>query len=72
MFFFKKIDIYLDENYLIRVQPGPTIGIYQETKSTMRGIQLTPERWGTIKSLIESVDIAMTMVPQRKSSEGKV
>ena len=67
--FFKKIDIYLDEEYLIRVEDGPSIGIFHTTQVGVRGIRLTPERWMKIKELIDSVDFAMSMVPKRAPSE---
>lgn len=60
--FFKKIDICLDDEYLVRVESGPSIRIVHRTKVGVRGVHLTPERWDHLKEVIASVDLAMSLV----------
>ena len=64
--FFKKIDINIDSEYFVRIESGPCIGIFHRTKSSIRGIRLSPEKWAKLKELGDAVDTAMTLVPRRK------
>ena len=66
--YFKSVELSIDEDFFVwvgRKKGQPAIVLYKRTKHSRLEIQLTPEQYDYLKSMVESIDLALSLIGTR-------